>query len=333
MQRAILLSCATAFLAMVCIAADEAPHIKTSAESLGLHGRVRTLHSEMWLRPEQNPATAPFTTDDWTYDQDGWVVEHVGRVNGVERNHTTYRRSGRIILQQDTFYAHYPNADPPNTSSARRELLTNDERGRPVELLIYDGIGQLLERTVRQYEPNGTRELTYDGKGKLLDDRFRVTTVTKKNETVVTETTANGKVENVVTDRQNGAETHKESVFYAENGDVVSRSVWNNNPQQTQSAMTRKDGAGVAYTKDAAGNSIQIVDDTSGGRMITTSGPTGESKIEHYGRDGKLQNTITNDPPSELDEHGNWLRGTQYYTSPNGITVLNTVTKRTITYY
>jgi hypothetical protein len=321
MRRLILFLCCNLTCATVlCIVspADSKPRI--SPEMRTMHGPVRSIHSETrMVTPDGQQASQPYLQEDRSFNRDGWSTEDVKNVRGEKSEEWIWRREGSIILSQETTFFTGPRA--------HKEVQTNDAQGRPMELLISTLDGTLKERTVRQYEPGGIRELTYDGSGKLLDDTFRTEKEERTDGGVVTQTSANGKPERVVS--KQGPRT--EVIYYSSDGTVKGRRVIEADKNEEHGVMTEKDGFEDAYTKDSAGTRQDIQIDPKGSRLVSTFSPNGV-KREYYDQNGKLLKTTTTSY-DRYDEHGNWVHSTEYITQPNSQPRVQSVTTRDISYY
>jgi hypothetical protein len=186
---------------------------------------------------------------------------------------------------------------------------------------------------VYQYETGGTRKLTYDGSGQLLDEAFRTEKVERASGDVITETVVDGKLKSRATSHTTADGSHTENVYYSSAGSVTSRQIRDTGSTGESAALAFSDGSSTVGSKDAAGNVSQIREESNGRRMVTTSNANGR-KVEYYNADGKLTMTLTmNYSENDRDEHGNWIRATQYITRPNSEPKVNSVTTRKITYY
>lgn len=332
MRRAILFCCSLICAAVLCAtAADVASSSKTDAQMHGFRGPVRSVHTEMVV-PSEPPGPGqikgdPFTQDDLSFDREGWLTEWVSYVAGEEMMHEVYRREGAIVLHKETTYSGPRNRDP------RKEVQTNDKQGRPAELLIYTLDGTLKQRIVYQYDPAGTRRISYEASGKLLNDEFRTENVQSSNGTATKETFVDGRLKSRDTSETAADASRTKSVYYSNTGGVTLSKIEETGNAGESSAIVFANGNTIAGTKDAAGNLVQIREESNGRRIVTTSNSNGR-KIEHYNADGKLTMTLTtNYSENDRDEHGNWIRATQYVTRPNSEPKVNSVTTRKITYY
>jgi len=199
--------------------------------------------------------------------------------------------------------------------------------------LIYTLDGKLKERTAYQYETGGTRKLTYDRSGQLLDEKFQTEKVEQSNGDVITQTFVNGKLKSRATSHTTADGSHTENIYYSSEGLVISRQVRETGSAGVSSAIAFSDGGSTVGSKDATGNVAQIREESNGKRMVTTSSANGR-KIEYYNPDGTLRMTLTtNYSENDRDKHGNWTRATQYTTLPNSEPRINSVTTRKISYY
>lgn len=332
MRRAILFSFSLIWGAFLCATAgDVSSSTKTDAQMHGFRGPVRSVHTEMVV-PSEPPGPGqtkgdPFTQDDLSFDREGWLTEWVSYVAGEEMMHEVYQREGPIVLHKETTYS------GPRNRAPRKEVQTNDKQGRPTEFLIYSLDGRLKERTVYQYETGGTRRIGYDGSGKLLNDEFRTEKVQSSNGTATKETFVDGKLKSRATSETAADASRTKSVYYSNAGGVTLSKIEETGNAGESSAIVFGNGSTIAGTKDAAGNLVQIREESNGRRMVTTSNANGR-KIEYYDADGKLRTTLTtNYSENDRDEHGNWIRLTQYVARPNSEPKVNSVTTRKITYY